>query len=68
MITKYDVGQTALLKAEIKEINLTENDIVYTVVLPNRKTQIKVSEDYIADAFNGGVDGGKTGCTDQRGE
>ena len=68
MRTKYDVGQTALLKVEIKGINLTENDVVYTVVLPNRKAPIRVSEDHIADAFNGGVDGGKTRCTDQRGE
>lgn len=68
MKTKYDVGQTALLKVEINGINITENGIVYTVVLPNRKAPIKVSEDYITDAFNGGVDGGKTRCTDQRGE
>ena len=68
MRTKYDVGQTALLKVEITGINVTENDIVYTVILPNKKSPIKVSEDRIVDAFNGGVDGGKTRCTDQRGE
>ena len=68
MITKYDVGQTALLKVEIKGINIIGNAIIYTVVLPNKKAPIKVSEDCIADAFNGGVDGGKTRCTDQRGE
>ena len=68
MRTKYDVGQTVLLKVEIKSINLIENDIVYTVAIPNKKTPVKVSEDHIADVFNGGVDGSKTGRTDQRGE
>lgn len=68
MRTKYDVGQTVLLKVEVKSINLIENDIVYVVAIPNKKTPVKVSEDYIADVFNGGVDGSETGCTDQRGE
>lgn len=66
MQTKYDVGQTVLLKVEIKSINLIENDIVYTVAIPNKKTPVKVSEGHIADVFNGGVDGGKTGCADKR--
>lgn len=66
MQTKYDVGQTVLLKVEVKSINLVQNDIVYTVDIPGKKTPIKVSEKYIADVFKGDNDGNKTGRIDQR--
>ena len=73
MQTKYDVGQTVLLKVEVKSINLIENDIVYTVAIPNKKTPIKVSERHIAGkvperhiagAVEGDADGSKTGRID----
>ena len=30
MQTKYDVGQTVLLKVEVKSINLVQNDSIYS--------------------------------------
>lgn len=64
MQTRFDVGQTVLLKVEVKSISLVENDIVYSVALPNKKTPVKVSEKHIVDVFNGDDDGSKTGRTD----
>lgn len=64
MQTKYDVGQTVLLKVEVKSINCIQDDIVYTVDIPNKKTPIKVSERYIAGAVEGDADGSKTGRID----
>lgn len=65
MQTKYDVGQVVLLKVEVKSINLVQNDIIYTVDIPGKKTPIKVSEKHIADVFKGGADGSKVRCTDK---
>ena len=65
MQTRFDVGQTVLLKVEVKSISLVENDIVYSVAIPNKKTPVKVSEKHIADVFKGGADGSKVRCTDK---
>lgn len=65
MQTKFDVGQIVLLKVEVKSISLVENDIVYSVAIPNKKTPVKVSEKHIADVFKGGADGSKVRCTDK---
>lgn len=64
MQTRFDVGQTVLLKVEVKSISLVENDIVYSVAIPNKKTPVKVSEKHIVDVFNGDDDGSKAGRTD----
>ena len=65
MQTRFDVGQIVLLKVEVKSISLVENDIVYSVALPNKKTPVKVSEKHIVDVFKGGADGSKVRCTDK---
>lgn len=65
MQTRFDVGQIVLLKVEVKSISLVENDIVYSVAIPNKKTPVKVSEKHIADVFKGGADGSKVRCTDK---
>ena len=44
MKTKFDVGQTVLLKVTVKEITVTEDGAIYSIMIPNKKSAIKVHE------------------------
>lgn len=69
MTTKYNVGETVLLKATIKSIKIASDGIVYTVILADNMRNVCYNEDDIycglpvEGEINNGEDSNKeTGC------
>lgn len=69
MTTKYNIGETVLLKATIKSIKVTSDKVEYSVVLSDKMRNVCYDEDdiYCGVPVEGGINNGEdsnkeTGC------
>lgn len=57
MQTKYDVGQTVLLKVKVAKISITPDGIEYSILMAGKVKSITVPEEDIAGAVEEKDDG-----------